>query len=693
MKLVVVESPTKAKTIQRFLGKDYRVMSSFGHVRDLPKTKLGVDVEHDFTPTYVIPTKSKKAVTELKKSASKADVLIMATDEDREGEAIAWHLLQALGGEEQKEVQRIVFHEITNNAIEEALAHPREIDMNLVDAQQARRILDRLVGYNLSPFLWKKVAKGLSAGRVQSVAVRLVAEREREIEKFIPEEYWTIEALLQSQTTEFLAQLIKIGENTIPKLGINTEKETDKIIKDLEGAEYKIESIEKKATQKHPFAPYTTSTLQQDAWRRLHMSAKFTMRIAQQLYEGTNLGEGAVGLITYMRTDSVHVASSAQTAAQKFIEHEYGKDYHASRIFKTKSRLAQEAHEAIRPTDPRRTPESIKEYLDARQYKLYDIVWRRFVASQMSSARFDSTTIEIETDNSKQTTDNKNYTFRATGQIMKFDGFLKVYPIKFEETMLPDLKEGEILDLQKLIPEQHFTKPPPRYSEATLVKTLEKEGVGRPSTYAPIMSTIQDRGYVEKDEQKRFRPTEIGTLVNDMLVEHFPKIVDIAFTAHMEEDLDNIAEGKTEWVPVIKTFYDPFKKNLEQKYENVEKKDLTEETEEVCEKCGKPMIIKYGRFGKFMACTGFPDCKNTKSLEKSTDVPCPKCGKGKISEKKSKRKRTFYGCNQWPKCDFALWSRPTGEKCPECGSLLVEERNQNKCSDKTCGFIAEPRGT
>ncbi len=707
MRLVIVESPTKAKTIGRFLGKDYQVKSSFGHVRDLPKSELGVDTEHDFRPRYVIPTKARKTITELKKSAEAADVLIMATDEDREGEAIAWHLAQALGlGNSKSEirnpkpVERIVFHEITKDAIEKALKNPREIDTNLVDAQQARRILDRLVGYKLSPFLWKKILRGLSAGRVQSVAVRFVVDREREIEKFVPEEYWSIAALLRQlkvrdparsearpterqklkvdgAKNEFTANLIKKDGKTIPKLGIKIQDEAEKIIKKLEGAEYRVSYVEKKEVTRSPLPPYTTSTLQQDAWRRLRFSTKQTMRIAQQLYEGINLGKGSVGLITYMRTDSVYVAESAMMSAKEYVEKTHGERYHFWRAFKTKSRLAQEAHEAIRPTDPARAPEAIESYLDAGQYKLDDLIWRRFVASQMAKARFDSTTVDIETKNSE-------YTFRTWGQIMKFDGFLKVYPMKFEENELPELSEGEILGLLTLTPHQHFTQPLPRFTEATLVKQLEKEGIGRPSTYAPIMSTIQNRGYVEKNEKKYFVPTEIGILVNDMLVTHFPEVVDVTFTAEMEEHLDEIARGKTEWTPIVKGFYEPFEKRLAQKYESVEKQDLTQESNETCEKCGKPMVIKLGRFGKFLACSGFPECKNTKNIEVSTGVSCPKCGAGEIIEKKSKRRRSFYGCNQWPKCDFALWSRPTGEKCPECKSLLVEEREKVKCSNKQC---------
>jgi len=596
MKLIIVESPTKAKTISRFLGKNFKVESSYGHIRDLPKSTLGVDIENNFEPTYVIPAKSRKVIGGLKKESKKSEEVILATDEDREGEAIAWHLLQAL---KLKNPKRIVFHEITKSALENALKNSRSIDMGLVDAQQGRRILDRLVGYKLSPFLWKKVFRGLSAGRVQSVAVRLIVDREREIEKFLPQEYWDIIANLKSQILNlknggFEAILV------LDKFAIKTKTEADKIIKDLAGVEYKVENVEKKEVRRLPRPPFTTSTLQQEAANRLHFSSKQTMLIAQQLYEQ--------GLISYMRTDSLNLSEDSLKSARKVIDNNFGKEYSLveSRRYKTKSKFSQEAHEAIRPTNPENEPEKISgEKLNESHIKLYDLIWRRFIACQMKEAIFDSTAIDIKA---------KNYTFRANGQILKFDGFLKVYQMKFEEAELPELKKGEILKLLKLTPNQHFTEPPPRYSEATLVKALEKYGIGRPSTYAPIITTIQDRNYVNKNEQKRFVPTKTGVIVNDILVEHFPEIVDIQFTSRMEEDLDKIAEGKAKWEPLIKDFYEPFNKNLERKYIEVEKRKVEKKTDEICDKCGKPMVIREGKFGEFLACSGFPKCKNTKTL-------------------------------------------------------------------------------
>lgn len=700
MKLVIVESPTKAKTISQFLEKGFKVESSYGHIRDLPEKRLGVDIAHNFKPDYVIPSKAKPRIQKLKEATAKSEGVILATDEDREGEAIAWHLIHALGlAKSKKEVERIVFHEITRRAIEKALQNPRDIDLNLVDAQQARRILDRLVGYKLSPFLWKKVAKGLSAGRVQSVAVRLIVEREREIAAFKPEEYWTVEALLQKNPKskvqnpnkfqisndkiqkEFTALLIKKHGKPIPKLGIKNKKEADKIVKDLKGAKYQVVAIERKETKRNPLPPFTTSTLQQEAARRLGFSAKQTMRLAQQLYEGVSLGKkGATGLITYMRTDSLNLSRQFLAGASKFINGQLGSTYHQSRVFKTRAKRAQEAHEAVRPTLASRTPESVKQYLDPGQFKLYNLVWRRAIASQMTPAIFDATKVDVQA---------KNYLFRANGSVIKFDGFLKVYPLKTKENILPELTNKEILRLIKLISSQHFTQPPPRYSEATLVKALEEHGIGRPSTYAPIISVIQARGYVEKSDQRKFVPTEIGTIVNDLLVKHFSKVVDIKFTAHMEDDLDEIATGKKKWVPVIREFYKPFAVNLKKKYEKVEKKKMVQETDRRCPKCGKPLVIRLGRFGKFYACTGFPDCKFTEGIANKTGVKCPKCQKGEIIAKRSKKGRVFYACNQWPKCDYALWNKPTGEKCPKCDSLLVEAGKSIKCSNKECDYKVE----
>jgi len=699
MQLIIVESPTKSKTLQNFLGREYRVLSSYGHIRDLPKGEFGIDVKKNFEPKYVIPPKARKVIKFLKEAVAKADTTILATDEDREGEAISWHLSQILSLNGKKPYQRIVFHEITKSAIEEALKNPRKIDMNLVDAQQTRRILDRIVGYKLSPFLWKKVARGLSAGRVQSVAVRLVAEREREIQNFIPQEYWTIVAHLKKlpedgpRATEFEALLVKKDGKVLDKLAIKNEKEAEKIVKDLEGAEvdetsshlhaalpseacvYKVINVEKKEIKRNPLPPFTTSTLQQTAWQRFRFPAKLTMRVAQQLYEN--------GWISYHRTDSLNLSDLSLFAAKKFIMGQYGKEYWPGflRKYKTKSKSAQEAHEAIRPAYPKKEPSSLK--LEQNQLKLYDLIWRRFIACQMSQTIFDSTIINVAA---------KNYIFRATGQILKFDGFLKVYPIKCEENELPPLEKEEMLELIKLIPSQHFTQPPAKYTEATLIKALEENGIGRPSTYAPILSTIQERNYIEKDEQKRFRPTEIGTVVNDILVNHFPEIVDTGFTAKMEEDLDEIAEGRRKWIPVIKDFYEPFEENLQKKYQEVSKKDITEKpTEKICPKCGAPLLIRLGKYGKFYACSKFPKCRYTKSLEENTlGIKCPKCKKGKITEKRTKKGKIFYGCDQFPKCDFALWDKPTGEKCPKCKSLLVEtKRKQIKCSSKECDFKVE----
>ncbi|MBI4709221.1 MAG: type I DNA topoisomerase [Candidatus Portnoybacteria bacterium] len=673
MDLIIVESPTKARTIQKFLNKEYSVVSSFGHIRDLPKKELGIDIENNFEPKYVVPMLSRKKLTPIKKSLEKADKVILATDEDREGEAIAWHLTQALKLDAEKS-DRIVFHEITKSAIQEALKNPRRIDMDLVDSQQARRILDRIVGYQLSPFLWRKIAKGLSAGRVQSVAVRLIVEREREIQNFKPEEYWSIEALLKKAESEkeFTATLIKRGEIPIGKLDIGTKENADKILKDLEGAKYQIAKIEKKETKRNPLPPFTTSTLQQAAWQKFHFSAKMTMSLAQRLYEE--------GHITYHRTDSLNISQIALDAAKKFILEKFGATYWPgfSKTYKTKSKGAQEAHEAIRPTSPEAEPENLK--LDASQAKLYQLIWSRFLASQMSSAIFDSTSIDIEAN---------NHIFRANGSMMKFDGFLRVYPIKFQEMDLPSLQEKEILELIKLISSQHFTQPPPRYSEATLIKALEEDGIGRPSTYAPIISTIQDRNYIQKDEARKFFPTDIGFTVNDLLVEHFPVIVDLKFTAHMEEDLDKIAEGQIKWQPVIKEFYDPFKENLDQKYEEVKKqKAPVEPTDKTCPQCGKPLVIRTSRFGKFYACSGFPECRYTENIANSTGVTCPECKQGKINEKRTRKGKIFYACSNYPDCKFALWDKPTGETCPKCGSLLIsDKKGRIKCSNKECGFI------
>ena len=669
--LVIVESPTKAKTIQKFLGNDFIIKSSFGHVRDLPKRELGVDVDKNFQPKYVIPTKAKKVVAELKKDMAKVDNTILATDEDREGEAIAWHLQEAL---KLKNPERIVFHEITKTAIDNALKNPRQIDMHLVNAQQARRILDRIVGYKLSPFLWKKVNKGLSAGRVQSVAVRLVVEKEREIAKFVPIEYWGIEALLKKINKEFPVSLIKQDGKVIDKLEVKNKETADKILQGLTNADYIVESVEKKETRRNPAPPFTTSTLQQASSQRFGWSAKMTMSLAQRLYEEGN--------ITYHRTDSLNLSESSLVGAKEFINKEYGQNYWAGKVVKyvTKSKGAQEAHEAIRPAYADKTPQSLKG-LDARQLKLYTLIWQRFIACQMTPALFDSVSADIAAE---------NYTFRANGQTLKFDGFLKVYPTKFEDKELPDLEKNDKLDFIKLESLQHFTEPPARYNEASLIKTLEKFGIGRPSTYAPTLATIQDRNYVEKNEQKRFVPTEMGTIVNDVLVKNFPEVVDIDFTAKMEKELDEIADGKDTWQKTCGDFYTPFAKNLEEKYKEVKKEVFIEKTDKICPKCSSPIIERMGRFGRFYACSKFPECKYTESIEnKANDlnIKCPKCKEGDIVARKTKRGKIFYGCNKFPKCDFALWDKPVNEFCPKCESILIQKsKNKIKCSNKECDF-------
>jgi DNA topoisomerase-1 len=745
MNLIIVESPTKAKTISKFLDSDFQIESSYGHIRDLPKSKMGIDTENNFQPTYVIPTKARKAVNKLKKISEKASLVILAPDEDREGEAIAWHLVEALQLPSKK-TKRIAFHEITETAIKEALDNPREINMKMVNAQQARRILDRLVGYELSPFLWKKVAKGLSAGRVQSVAVRFIVEREREIQAFNPEEYWTITAHLEQKEKEenrLEAKLNKMQGKTIKKLEIKSEEEKNEIIKNLKGAKYVVADVVKKETSKKPPTPFTTSTLQQTANRWLGFSSKQTMTIAQRLYEGIQVkGEGQVGLITYMRTDSMNLSQNFLGQAGKYLKQNLGNKYapESPRVFKTKSKNAQEAHEAIRPTNVFWDPESLKSSLDTGQYKLYKLIWQRALATQMPPAKMDSTTLDIDA------TDTA-YQFRATGQVLKFDGYLKIYPEQSKELQLPEVAKGEELNLRELLGEQHFTKPPARYSDAGLVKEMENYGIGRPSTYAPIISTIIARNYVNRDDNKKLAPTDIAFVVNDLLVKHFSDIVDYEFTAQMENDLDEVANGKKDWQPVVEQFYKPFHQNLTNKYEEISKNDIMpeEKSEEKCDKCGAEMIVKTGRYGKFLACSGFPDCRNIKPLDKngekqqddekiaklkekyknevcdkcgspmdikngkygpflactgypkckniksieennpSTGVTCPKCGKGEIIERKSKR-GVFYACNQYPDCKNSYSGKPTGKKCPECDSLMIEDKNgKARCSNKNCG--------
>ena len=665
--------------MRRFLGQGFEVKASVGHVRDLLKSRLSVDVENDFAPTYRVPREKRQIVKGLQEAAQGAAEVYLATDPDREGEAIAWHLVEA--AKIEVPVHRVAFHEITKGAVAEAFSHPRGIDMRLVEAQQARRILDRLVGYKIGPLLWRKVRGGLSAGRVQSIALRLVVEREREIEEFVPQEFWSIEAELAKEETRgqeprdsFIAKLERVrGE----KVRLESQDEVQLILKELEGAPYIVERVKREEKQRRPPPPFMTSTLQQDAFRRLRFSARRTMRVAQQLYEGVSLGaRGSVGLITYMRTDSVRVAGAAQGAARSYIKEKFGPAFIPPYMprYKTRAKRAQEAHEAIRPTSVRREPESIKGFLTRDQYRLYDLIWRRFLASQMAPALFEVTTVDVKA--------GESYLFRASRSVLKFPGFLTVYEIKREEEEpLPDLTEGEPLDCLCLIPEQHFTKPPPRYNEATLVKALEEYGIGRPSTYAPIISTIQARGYVER-MNRRLQPTELGTLVCDLLIKHFPEIMDVGFTAQMEEQLDLIASGEKERVPLLREFYQPFEKALGRAEEEMEKVE-DEPTGELCEECGSPMVFKFGRYGKFIACSNYPECKNTKSYLEEIGVSCPRCG-GELVERRSRKGRRFYGCVNYPECDFTVGRRPLPQPCPKCGGLLtIASRKLAQCID--CG--------
>ncbi|MCL4459125.1 MAG: type I DNA topoisomerase [Chloroflexi bacterium] len=696
-KLVIVESPAKARTIGRFLGSEYTVRASIGHIRDLPSNRLGVDIDNGFTPHYVVPEKKKQVVQELKGYVREASDVYLATDPDREGEAISWHLVNALRIQD-KAIHRVEFHEITAEAITAAFAYPREINMQLVDAQQARRILDRLVGYKLSPLLRRKVMKkGLSAGRVQSVALRLIVEREREIESFVPQEYWSIEAELAKRREDkrrgkrerFKASLQQIDGH---KIEIKNEAEAKAILSDLEGASYIVAEVRKKDVQRNPAPPFTTSTMQQEASRKLGFTAKKTMAVAQQLYEGLPIGaEGNVGLITYMRTDSTNIAPSAIAEARSYITEHFGQNYVPSkpRFFRGKVKGAQEAHEGIRPTSIARSPEAIKPYLSSDQYKLYRLIWQRMVASQMAAAVMESTSIDIQASNGSH---DRRYLFRATGSVVKFPGFTVLYmeardedKAENEQKALPPLAKGELLDLLALLPEQHFTQPPPRYTEATLVKALEEYGIGRPSTYAPILSTIQERGYVERID-KRLNPTSIGFIVNDLLVGHFPEIINVSFTAQMEAQLDEIAQGARQWVHMIRQFYTPFEALLQRAEQRMERVELmAEPTGEICEKCGGSMVIKYGRFGKFIGCANYPRCRNAKPLAVKIGVKCPECG-ADLVEKKTRRKRTFYGCSRYPQCSFGAWNKPLPDPCPQCGGLLtLAGKDGIRCLK--CGYV------
>jgi len=701
-RLVIVESPAKARTIEKYLGRGYSVRASMGHVRDLPKSTLGINVDDDFLPKYTVPRDKSKTVKELKAAVQKAREVILATDPDREGEAIAWHLAEATQPDPTK-VKRVVFNEITPDAVRAAMDNPRQIDMDLVDAQQARRVLDRLVGYGISPLLWKKVKRGLSAGRVQSVALRLVAEREREIDAFVPREYWSIDAELKKHgAATNKANVFKAGLSRISgkKAELADKESTDAVLAGLEGAEYVVADVQTRETQRRPSPPFTTSTLQQEASRKLRYPVRRTMQIAQELYEGVDLGsEGTQGLITYMRTDSTNVAGVAQQMARDAIASKFGAEFLPERppVYTRRAKGAQEAHEAIRPTDPRRTPEMVKGHLTGPQFKVYDLIWKRFIASQMRNAIFDATGVDID---AGRPGEEKPYRFRATGSVIKFAGFIRAYREdrdddevdEIDRAALPVLTANDLLDLLKILPEQHFTQPPPRYTEATLVKALEENGIGRPSTYAPTIATLLARNYVT-NEEKRLAPTELGLVVNDILVEHFPAIVDIGFTSGMEEELDDIASGERNWVPVIRDFYSPFKDTLQHAEQTMERVKVRDEpTDEVCEKCGRPMVIKLGRYGRFLACSGFPECRNSKPLLTKIGVPCPKCQVGEVIERRSTRGRLFYGCSNWRKddpqsCDYVSWLKPTGEKCPQCGEALVyTNRKETDVKCTSCGY-------
>jgi len=751
--LVIVESPAKARTIEKFLGKEYRVLASFGHVRALPSKQGSVDIEQDFTPKYAVLPESKKHLDAIKKELKNCDTLLLATDPDREGEAIAWHLLAALGLDKKKEtipIRRVVFHEITKNAIIDAVINPRDISLDLVDAQQARSVLDYLVGFNLSPFLWKKIRYGLSAGRVQSVALRLVCEREKEIQAFREQEYWTIAAQLANTAGQnFTANLVEVKGKKLGKFDIPDQKAADGIVKALEECRtrkdcaYQIDKITRSERKKSPSPPFTTSTLQQEAARKLGFSAKKTMMTAQKLYEGVETGEGTAGLITYMRTDSVVLSTVALDEAREVITALYGKEYALAkpRFFKNRAKNAQEAHEAIRPTYIGKTPAELKKYLTPDQFKLYDLIWKRTVACQMAEALMDQTSVEIVV--------GQDFRFRAAGTVIRFPGFIKLYiegvddESEEKEGVLPPLTEGERLDLKKLLPEQHFTQPPPRYSEATLVKTLEEYGIGRPSTYASILNTLVERKYARLDK-KRFIPEDVGMVVNDLLVNHFTRYVDYNFTANLEEELDQISRGEKKWKPLLHEFWEPFSALLKQKEGEVSKSSLTTEatgescpecskelvvklgkfgkffacsgypeckfirklekekgeavepvySEEKCDKCGNLMLIRDGRYGKYLACSGYPGCKNIQPLvkPKGTGVVCPECGEGELTEKKSRYGKMFYSCNRYPQCKFALWDMPIEKKCPKCGfPLLVKKVYKRegeflKCPKEGCDF-------
>ena len=689
-KLVIVESPAKAKTIGKYLGRGYKVTASMGHVRDLPASTLGIDVENGYTPKYITIKGKQKLVKELKAEAKKCDGVLLATDPDREGEAISWHLANILGLDPSAP-NRVTFDEITKKGVKEGMAHPRAINIDLFNAQQARRELDRLVGYKLSPFLWKKVRRGLSAGRVQSVAVRLIRDRELEIENFKPDEYWNIDALLNPQGEkgekgEFTARLAATADGK--KLTVTNKQQADGILAALDGRDYTITKIEKGKRRRQPSPPFITSTLQQDASRAFGFSATRTMRAAQTLYEGMDIaGHGTVGLITYMRTDSLRIAAEAQAAAKTFIAERWGDNYVCKTARKWKSRsatAAQDAHEAIRPSMPELTPDEVEQSISGDTAKLYRLIWSRFMASQMADCIQDTVSASITAG---------DYLFRASGFRVSFDGFTALYEestddAKKKETALPPLEEGQTLKLKKLTADQKFTQPPPLYTEATLIHALEENGIGRPSTYAPIITTIVDRGYVEKD-QKKLKTTPLGQAVNTVMMEQFPDIVNVKFSADMEKKLDVVEAGQADWVKTIDDFYQGFEKSLEQAEKNMEGKRIKVEdipTDEICEKCGRPMVIKSGRYGKFVACSGFPECRNAHPLVKDTGGLCPLDG-GHMLVRKSAKGRVYYGCSNYPKCNYMTWDEPVPEKCPQCGSTLFKKKGQLYCAKEGCGFV------
>lgn len=670
--LVIVESPAKAKTIGKYLGSKYIVKASMGHVRDLPKSQIGVEVENDFNPKYITIRGKGSVLKELKDASKKVKKVYLAADPDREGEAIAWHLAHALELDESQSL-RVVFNEITKTAVKDAFKTPRKINMDLVNAQQARRILDRLVGYKISPLLWKKVKKGLSAGRVQSVAVKIILDRENEISAFVPEEYWTITAKLAVKGSSFEAKFTQLNGE---KKELSSQEDVNEVLAAIKDASFTVGEVKERERQRHPSPPFTTSSLQQEAARKLGFRAAKTMSVAQQLYEGVELGkEGTVGLITYMRTDSTRISGTAQDEAKEYITEKYGAPFvpESPRQYSKKAANAQDAHEAIRPTSVLRDPESVKPYMSRDQLRLYKLIWERFVASQMASAVLDTLSVDISAGTA---------VFRATGSKVRFPGFMKVYVegnddgTTEEDKYLPELHTGDQLDKQDIEPKQHFTQPPPRYTEARLVRTLEELGIGRPSTYAPTLETIQKRGYVAI-EDKKFVPTELGELVIEQMEQFFPEILNVEFTANMEEDLDHVEEGSEDWVKVLSEFYKSFEKRLEVAEEEMKEIEIEDEvSDEICEKCGKPLVYKLGRFGKFLACSGFPDCRNTKPIVKDIGVTCPKCKEGHVVERRSKKGRIFFGCDRYPECDFVSWDKPSPKPCPNCSSLMVEKKSK-----------------